>query len=163
MYQVDRLAVNSSSIHLLQENKNLKQHNIQVSNNIEEELCHNFNNTMQVLQFKENTENLPPPYYLPPPDYSQPLFMCNPSTTSPADYDTDVHQLLTMQQRQRLPLDFIQQLTTDFQSLKNQLVGSTLSNQNKQPRPFDSTNSDLNPKSCKPWRHYCWTCDCCPR
>ena len=52
--------------------------------------------------------------------------------------------------------------------LQAQVQGLTLTNAGTHGRtpltPIlgQATNSDINPRTGKPWKRYCWTCGCCP-
>ena len=156
------LTIQNSSLNMTQE---IKNHQDEISHNIQEEIRAGITDSMQTVQQQmqmfsmgmNNQENIHP-------NFGQ----CSPVYTPEQYHDhtpTPFHQMApqnnafaVMQHNQ----PYAQMMET-IKTMQNTIDNLTLSNQNqgRQQRSNKGTLADLNPRTGLPWKRYCWSCGCC--
>ena len=156
---VGGLTVATSSINMVQE---LKDHQETLVNQMSESFHNGLMETLQALNIANN-ENI------------------NPNVNGNSQYhqtnnehflDTDTRLNMMLQQQATLPQQFnalatqqpqndaLKALLDQMKSMQNQISTLTLSNQAMTSKGRGNSK-DINPKTGKQWKRYCWSCGCC--
>ena len=140
--------------------KELKEHNSIIAQELKDELRESMLHTLQAFNVIESDENVNPNImgydhqqsFIPQfHQFSQPIIQQQP----------DQQMLAVKSQHDNTINELLKQMATMQSQIKNlTMVAQPSINQNQGHLSQNSDN--INPKTGKPWRRYCWSCGCCP-
>ena len=146
LQEVGGLTVNDGMRHQANILREIKDHQQNVANEIKEELTANFLQSLQAYHMPTGQENIHP--------YMEYLASNGISQNELLPPEASMNAAIQQQD------PVVQQLLQQMSMMQNQIANLTLTAKaggNKR----QIQNGDLNPKTGKPWRRYCWTHGCC--
>ena len=147
LQDVGGLSVNNTLLNQANILQELKDHQVQISNDMKTEFNANIMQTFQALNMMTNQEN-------------EGNFAENEENVDPNN-DTEQFMLAMKGQRDPLLEQLVKQMSamqTQLGNMNNKKSYTTKVTNKENSAPMDS----INPKTGQPWKRYCWSCGCCP-
>ena len=152
--EVGGLTVNNSLVNQMNLVKELKEHQENVANETKKDLTENFMQTLNAFSMTGDEENHNQNQYPSDPLYGYP----SPHFAQSFPPDQNHLEQTMFAATQKNKSEILPQLLQQISNMQNQIANLTLSaNTTRKSRVSDN----VNPKTGKPWRRYCWTHGCC--
>ena len=140
--------------------KEIKDHNSIIAQELKDELRESMLNTLQAFNVIESDENINP--NIMGYDHQQSLIPQFQQFSQPIiPQQPDQQMLAVKSQHDNTINELLKQMATMQAQIKNMSVFSQPSINHNQGR-VSQTSDNINPKTGKEWRRYCWSCGCCP-